>query len=114
LGALRLRRERSACDPALSPPRRPAMVRADVLAFRAFLPMIRIPRAGAALAAALLALSGGPAAQAARPHAAALPAPAAAGGLRPGEWPQARSDLKADPEIRFGALPNGMRYAIKR
>jgi zinc protease len=29
-----------------------------------------------------------------------------------GEWPQAHSDLKADPSIRFGALPNGMRYAI--
>src|SRR3984957_14832130 len=31
-----------------------------------------------------------------------------------GEWPQAHSDLKADPSIRFGALPNGMRYAIMR
>ncbi|HEX3405778.1 MAG TPA: pitrilysin family protein, partial [Caulobacteraceae bacterium] len=31
-----------------------------------------------------------------------------------GEWPQANSDLKADPAIRFGALPNGMRYAIMR
>src|SRR6185312_2121467 len=30
------------------------------------------------------------------------------------EWPQVRSDLKADPSIRFGALPNGMRYAIMR
>src|SRR4029077_13965518 len=30
------------------------------------------------------------------------------------DWPQARSDLKADPAIRFGALPNGMRYAIMR
>lgn len=34
--------------------------------------------------------------------------------LAPGEWPQARSDVKADPETRFGALPNGMRYAIHR
>src|SRR5438128_10301032 len=32
--------------------------------------------------------------------------------LRPGEWPQAHSDLAADPNVRFGALPNGMRYAI--
>ena len=32
--------------------------------------------------------------------------------LKPGEWPQAHSDLKADPNIRFGSLPNGMRYAI--
>ena len=38
----------------------------------------------------------------------------AAPPLKPGEWPQARSDLKADPNIRFGALPNGMRYAILR
>ncbi|MGA0599541.1 M16 family metallopeptidase [Caulobacter sp. KR2-114] len=34
--------------------------------------------------------------------------------LKPGEWPQAHSDLKPDPSIRFGALPNGMRYAIMR
>lgn len=31
-----------------------------------------------------------------------------------GEWPQAHSDLKADPNIKFGALPNGMRYAVMR
>jgi zinc protease len=30
------------------------------------------------------------------------------------EWPQAHSDLKADPSIRFGVLPNGMRYAIMK
>ena len=29
-------------------------------------------------------------------------------------WPQYTSDLKADPTARFGALPNGMRYVIKR
>ncbi|WP_374575479.1 M16 family metallopeptidase [Phenylobacterium sp.] len=34
--------------------------------------------------------------------------------LKPGQWPQAVSDLAADPDIRFGALPNGMRYAIRR
>ncbi|HZZ66556.1 MAG TPA: insulinase family protein [Phenylobacterium sp.] len=34
--------------------------------------------------------------------------------LPPGAWPQATSDVKADPDIRFGSLPNGMRYAIKR
>jgi zinc protease len=28
-------------------------------------------------------------------------------------WPQAAADLKADPEVRFGVLPNGMRYAIQ-
>jgi zinc protease len=27
-------------------------------------------------------------------------------------WPQATSDLKPDPLIRFGRLPNGMRYAL--
>lgn len=36
-------------------------------------------------------------------RAAAPPAPA---------WPQASSDLAPDPAVRFGALPNGMRYAI--
>ena len=29
-------------------------------------------------------------------------------------WPQAGSDLPADPDFRFGTLPNGMRYAIRR
>lgn len=37
--------------------------------------------------------------------AAAAPAP---------EWPQVHSDLPADPAVRFGILPNGMRYAIMR
>ena len=32
---------------------------------------------------------------------------------RGGVWPQDTSDLKADPEIVFGVLPNGLRYAIK-
>ena len=32
----------------------------------------------------------------------------------PTPWPQAGSDLPADPSVRFGTLPNGMRYAIKR
>lgn len=68
--------------------------------------MIRLPGAGPALAAALtLAFV--------QPAAAQAPAPPPA-KLAPGEWPQARSDLKPDPAIRFGALPNGMRYAIRR
>jgi zinc protease len=29
-------------------------------------------------------------------------------------WPQAHSDLAPDPGVRFGVLPNGMRYAIMR
>ncbi|MBU1377532.1 MAG: insulinase family protein [Alphaproteobacteria bacterium] len=69
--------------------------------------MIRLPGAGPALAAALtFAL--------AQPAVAQAPVPAAAAKLAPGEWPQVRSDLKADPAIRFGALPNGMRYAIRK
>jgi zinc protease len=30
------------------------------------------------------------------------------------DWPQAHGDLPADPAVRFGVLPNGMRYAIMR
>jgi zinc protease len=30
------------------------------------------------------------------------------------DWPQAHSDLAPDPAVRFGVLPNGMRYAIMR
>ncbi len=40
--------------------------------------------------------------------ASAAPAPAAP------SWPQAKSDLPADPAIRFGVLANGMRYAVMR
>src|SRR5215467_4213535 len=29
-------------------------------------------------------------------------------------WPQSRSDIPADPAIRFGILPNGLRYAIEK
>jgi zinc protease len=29
-------------------------------------------------------------------------------------WPQAASDIPADPSIRFGVLPTGMRYAIMK
>lgn len=50
-------------------------------------------------------------------QAAAQPAPAPAAPpvrLAPGQWPQAASDVAADPDIRFGSLPNGMRYAIIR
>src|SRR4051812_35565463 len=28
-------------------------------------------------------------------------------------FPQASSDLKADPTVRFGTLPNGLRYAVR-
>lgn len=32
----------------------------------------------------------------------------------PPSWPQANSDIAADPTFRFGVLPNGMRYAVRR
>lgn len=73
----------------------------------AHLKMIAASKLGVALAAAVALLAQAPSATARAP---AAPAPAGAAAA----WPQAASDLKADPEIRFGALPNGMRYAIKR
>jgi zinc protease len=82
--------------------------------------MIRFMRAGVALAAALSLTSVSLAQAIPLPH---LPKFGAARGaesgpklqkLAPGEWPQAHSDVRADPDIRFGSLPNGMRYAIKR
>src|SRR5665213_3060695 len=33
---------------------------------------------------------------------------------RAAAWPQAVSDVPTDPNVRFGVLPNGMRYAIQR
>jgi zinc protease len=42
---------------------------------------------------------------------AAAQAPQRAPGAATG-WPQETSDLKPDPLIRFGRLPNGMRYAL--
>lgn len=73
--------------------------------------MIRRLKAGAALAAVAVALL------AAAPTAAApapTPTASAKGQAATVAWPQAASDLKADPEIRFGVLPNGLRYAVKR
>jgi len=67
--------------------------------------MIRMFRIGAAAAAAALVVLTPLSSGQARPAPSPLP---------PGAWPQAASDLKADPEIRFGVLPNGMRYAIRR
>ncbi len=29
-----------------------------------------------------------------------------------GQWPQASTDIAADPAVRFGTLPNGMRYML--
>jgi zinc protease len=82
--------------------------------------MIRTLRASLSLAAALLLSSATLSYALPLPHLPHLPhfggesqAPALP-KLAPGQWPQARSDIAADPDIRFGSLPNGMRYAIKR
>ncbi len=69
---------------------------------------------------ALVALCTAPAVHAApKAHAArsAVAAPAAALGTdrnpsQPTEFAQAHSDLKADPDVVFGRLPNGMTYVI--
>jgi zinc protease len=79
--------------------------------------MIRSLRAGVALAAVLSLTTSSFARAIELPH---LPKISLGGGepklekLAPGEWPQARSDVRADPDTRFGSLPNGMRYAIHR
>jgi zinc protease len=82
--------------------------------------MIRSLRAGVALAA-VLALTTSTFAQAIElPHLPKFGAGRSEESgpklqkLAPGEWPQEHSDVRADPDIRFGSLPNGMRYAIKR
>ncbi len=75
--------------------------------------MIFPSRAAPALLAAL-ALAACSALPDLRPDFAAAPAAERPLDLAPGEWAQARSDLAVDPDIRFGALPNGMRYAIRR
>jgi len=46
--------------------------------------------------------------------AAPNPAPAPAAPAAVNDWPQAHSDLRPDPAVRFAVLPNGMRYAIMR
>jgi zinc protease len=81
--------------------------------------MIHSLRASAALAA-VLSLTTASFAQAIElPHLPKFGVGRTADGpkqqkLAPGEWPQAKSDVRADPDTRFGSLPNGMRYAIKR
>ena len=71
---------------------------------------MRSPRHLLLLAASSLALLGG----AALP-AVALTAPAAVAaqdGQPSQPWAQAVSDIPSDSNVRFGTLPNGMRYAI--
>lgn len=51
------------------------------------------------------------------PAVALAQAPAAAAsvdGQPTDPWAQATSDIPADPAVRFGTLPNGMKYAIMR
>ncbi|MDZ4054786.1 MAG: insulinase family protein, partial [Phenylobacterium sp.] len=79
--------------------------------------MIGSPRAALALivALALVGFAGAAPlkAQTASPSGA-VAQPQARASLEPGQWPQAIADVAPDPEIRFGTLPNGMRYAIRR
>lgn len=46
--------------------------------------------------------------------AQAVPAAAQVQAAPSDPWPQAASDIPADPAVRFGQLPNGMRYALMR
>jgi zinc protease len=34
--------------------------------------------------------------------------------LKPGQWAHELSDIAPDPRVRFGVLPNGMRYALEK
>ncbi|MEG0819129.1 MAG: pitrilysin family protein, partial [Brevundimonas sp.] len=71
---------------------------------------MRSPRRLLLLAASSLALLGG----AALPAVALTPpAVVVAQDAQPSQpWAQAASDIPADSNVRFGTLPNGMRYAI--
>lgn len=72
---------------------------------------MRSPRHLLLLAASSLALLGG----AALPAVALAPiaAATAAQDVQPSQpWAQAASDIPVDSAVRFGTLPNGMRYAI--
>src|ERR1700739_5026709 len=66
----------------------------------------------AALAALSIVVLAGAAPALGQPKPPSPPAPARK--RKPGHGPQARSHLKPDPGMRFGALPNGMRYVIMR
>jgi zinc protease len=49
-----------------------------------------------------------------RPSAPAASNVPTVDAVKPGQWPQAVSDVAPDPRVRFGVLPNGMRYAIQK
>lgn len=61
-----------------------------------------------------LALTTGAFAAPAFAFAQAAPAATVAQVAPSDPWPQAASDIPADPSARFGLLPNGMRYALLR
>ena len=67
----------------------------------AFPPPPAAARSRASARAVLIAASPGPGRQAAR-------------STPSDPWAQATSDIPADSDVRFGVLPNGMRYAILR
>ena len=67
------------------------------------------------LAASSLALLGAAALPAvAMPVSSTAPAAVAQNAQPSSAWAQAASDIPADPAVRFGTLPNGMRYAIMK
>jgi len=68
---------------------------------------MKVNRFALALLAGLALATGGALAR------QAGPAPALAPALAPA-WPQQASDIAPDPDVRFGTLPNGMRYALRR
>jgi len=70
--------------------------------------------AGIAAAALLAGASGAAAGAEAQTAASASPtvSPAADTAQPSKPWAQTKSDVPADPAVRFGTLPNGMRYAI--
>jgi zinc protease len=70
---------------------------------------MRFPRA--ASLAVLLLLAGPLSAQQPAPQAPAAPAAQSSGD---GDWLYRGSDIPRDPAWRFGTLPNGLRYAVRR
>ncbi|OYU69876.1 MAG: peptidase M16 [Alphaproteobacteria bacterium PA2] len=76
------------------------------------------PAASALVAALWFALSSSPAGAQPDSVVASGLTPAAvaetAYRAKPPAWPQLKSGLNPDPEVRFGSLPNGMRYVIRR
>ena len=74
----------------------------------------RARRLPSALGASLLAIAAaGLAAPALAQDTATAAAPAAAATTGIPAWNLKSADLPADPSVRFGVLPNGMRYALK-